>query len=109
MQFSAVQVTPPLTSAQGALVAVSLGQGVVGLFESKLPFKETDKYPLHTISRPLLIIGMLLVGGWQYVRTRLAKPPVLESSMDFMLLLLSNCNWMHCPHMEPVCDASKSL
>jgi len=49
---------------------VSLGEGVVGLFESKLPFKEIDKYPLHAMSRPLLIIGMLGVGGWQYVRTK---------------------------------------
>ncbi len=70
MQFAEAQVDPPLTAAQGALVAVSLGEGVVGLFESKLPFKEVDKYPMHAMSRPLLIIGMLLVGGWQYVRTR---------------------------------------
>lgn len=70
MQVADVQVDPPLTAAQGALVAVSLGDGVVGLFESKLPFKESDKYPLHAMSRPLLILGMLLVGGWQYVRTK---------------------------------------
>lgn len=70
MQFADAQVDPPLTTAQGSLVAVSLGEGVVGLFESKLPFKEIDKYPLHAMSRPLLIIGMLGVGGWQYVRTK---------------------------------------
>lgn len=64
------QADPPLTSAQGALVAVSLAGGIVGVFESKLPFREIDKYPLHTMSRPLLILGMLLVGGWQYVRTK---------------------------------------
>lgn len=68
--FADAQVDPPLTTAQGSLVAVSLGEGVVGLFESKLPFKEIDKYPLHAMSRPLLIIGMLGVGGWQYVRTK---------------------------------------
>ena len=62
MQFAEAQVDPPLTAAQGALVAVSLGEGVVGLFESKLPFKEVDKYPMHAMSRPLLIIGMLF--GW---------------------------------------------
>ena len=61
---------PPLTSAQGSLVAVSLGEGVVGLFESKLPFKETDRFPMHAMSRPLLILGMLSVGGWQYLRTK---------------------------------------
>ena len=60
----------PLTSASGPLVVVSLGEGVVGLFESKLPFTAIDRYPMHAMSRPLLIIGMLLVGGWQYVRTR---------------------------------------
>ena len=69
MQFVA-QADPPLTSAQGTLVAVSLAGGIVGLFESKLPFREVDKYPLHTTSRPLLILGMLVVGGWQYVRTK---------------------------------------
>ncbi|KAL0038832.1 hypothetical protein WJX79_009875 [Trebouxia sp. C0005] len=68
--FAEAQVEPPLTAAQGSLVAVSLGEGVVGLFESKLPFKESDRYPLHAMSRPLLIIGMLGVGGWQYVRTK---------------------------------------
>ncbi|DBB00195.1 TPA: hypothetical protein ACH3X1_014025 [Trebouxia sp. C0004] len=68
--FAEAQVDPPLTTAQGSLVAVSLGEGVVGLFESKLAFKEIDKYPLHAMSRPLLILGMLGVGSWQYVRTK---------------------------------------
>ena len=61
---------PPVTAVHGALVAVSLGDGVVGLFESKLPFQEAAIFPLHAMSRPLAIVAMLVVGGWQYVRTK---------------------------------------
>lgn len=70
LQFAQAQAIPPLAAAQGALLAVSLGQGAVGLFESQLPFREVNKYPLHAMSRPFLILGVLFVGGWQYVRTK---------------------------------------
>lgn len=68
--FGEASVLPPMAAAHGALVAVSLGDGVVGLFESKMPFKEPDLLPLHAMSRPLAILAMLLVGGWQYVRMK---------------------------------------
>ncbi|KAL3138593.1 hypothetical protein ABBQ32_006360 [Trebouxia sp. C0010 RCD-2024] len=64
------KVLPPVAAAHGAFVAVSLGDGVVGLFESRMPFKEPDLLPLHAMSRPLAILAMLLVGGWQFVRTK---------------------------------------
>lgn len=64
------EVLPPVAAAQGPLVAVSLGDGVVGLFESKMPFKEPDLLPLHAMSRPLAILAMIVVGGWQFVRTK---------------------------------------
>lgn len=70
LQFGEASVLPPMAAAHGALVAVSLGDGVVGLFESKMPFKGPDLLPLHAMSRPLAILAMLLVGGWQYVRTK---------------------------------------
>ena len=54
-------------------MAVSVGDGVVGLFESKLFFKESSKLPLQALSRPLLVVAMLVVGGWQYTRTRLVS------------------------------------
>ena len=70
LQFAEADVMPPLAAAQGSLVAVSLGDGIVGLFESKMPFKEPDLFPLHAMSRPLAILAMLVVGGWQFVRTK---------------------------------------
>ena len=70
LQFAEAHVIPPVAAAQGSLVAVSLGDGVVGLFESKLPFKEADPFPVYAMSRPLAILAMLLVGGWQFVRTK---------------------------------------
>lgn len=70
LQFAEADVSPPVAAAHGAFVAVSLGDGVVGLFESRMPFKEPDLLPLHAMSRPLAILAMLLVGGWQFVRTK---------------------------------------
>lgn len=70
LQFAETKVLPPVAAAQGPLVAVSLGDGVVGLFESKMPFKEPDLLPLHAMSRPLAILAMIVVGGWQFVRTK---------------------------------------
>ena len=70
LQFAEASVSPPVAAALGALLAVSLGDGVVGLFESRMPFKEPDLLPLHAMSRPLAILAMLLVGGWQFVRTK---------------------------------------
>lgn len=70
LQFAEKQVLPPVAAAQGPLVAVSLGDGAVGLFESKMPFKEPDLLPLHAMSRPLAILAMIVVGGWQFVRTK---------------------------------------
>lgn len=69
-QFAEAKVLLPVAAAQGPLVAVSLGDGVVGLFESKMPFKEPDLLPLHTMSRPLAVLAMIVVGGWQFVRTK---------------------------------------
>ena len=70
LQFAEAKVLPPVAAAQGLLVAVSLGDGVVGLFESKMPFKEPDLLPLHALSRPLAVLAMIVVGGWQFVRTK---------------------------------------
>lgn len=70
MQFAEAKVLPPVAAAQGPLVAVSLGDGVVGLFESQMPFKEPDLLPLHALSRPLAVLAMIVVGGWQFVRTQ---------------------------------------
>lgn len=61
---------PAVITAAGPFVGVSLGEGMVGLFESKLHFRESSKLPLNAMSRPLLIVAMLVVGGWQYVRTK---------------------------------------
>lgn len=70
LQLTEVKVLPPVAAAQGPLVAVSLGDGIVGLFESKMPFKEPDLLPLHAMSRPLAVLAMIVVGGWQFVRTK---------------------------------------
>lgn len=70
MQAESAHADPAVVAAAGAFVAVSLGQGVVGLFESKMPFRESSKLPLHAMSRPLLVVAMLVVGGWQYTRSK---------------------------------------
>lgn len=70
MQAESAHANPAVTAAAGPFVAVSLGQGVVGLFETKLPFREASKLPLNAMSRPLLIVAMLVVGGWQYTRSK---------------------------------------
>lgn len=82
-------------------MAVSVGEGVVGLFESKLFFKESSKLPLQALSRPLLVVAMLVVGGWQYTRTRWVYNDATRNNMGAYHMLQPKPAGVHplVPHL----------
>ena len=68
-----------LASSGYRLVLLGLGGGVVGMFESQLPFREAKPFEATLWTRPLLILGMGVVAYWQFSRMRSA--PLVSGSI----------------------------
>ena len=66
---------PPLIVAEDNLIAVTLPGGFVAVYEARLPFKAPLNLHLTQWTRPLFVLTMLVVGVWQYKRTRSAFLP----------------------------------
>ena len=75
---------PPLISAEDNLIAVTLPGGFVAVYEARLPFREPLNLHLTQWTRPLFVLTMLVVGVWQYKRSRsaLLPCPVLVRSVQ---------------------------
>ena len=70
----------PLIAAEDDLIAVTLPGGFVAVYEARLPFKAPLNLHLTQWTRPLFVLTMLVVGVWQYKRSRsgFLACPVLE-------------------------------
>ena len=65
----------PLIAAEDNLIAVTLPGGYVAVYEARLPFKAPLNLHLTQWTRPLFVLTMLIVGVWQYKRSRSAFLP----------------------------------
>ncbi|BDA44020.1 Uncharacterized membrane protein At1g75140 [Coccomyxa sp. Obi] len=61
---------PCLASSRYNLVILDLGKGMVGMFKSKLPFREPVSLQRDSWKRPLFAIAMFIVGCWQFSRLK---------------------------------------
>ncbi len=62
--------TPILASSRYNLVMAALGNGLVGIYKSKLPFREPVDLQTDSFRRPLYAILMAFVIYWQYSRMK---------------------------------------
>eukprot|EP00891_Asterochloris_glomerata_P000033 jgi/Astpho2/33/fgenesh1_pg.00001_%23_17_t len=74
----------PLIAAEDDLIAVTLPGGFVAVYEARLPFKAPLNLHLTQWTRPLFVLTMLVVGVWQYKRSRsgFLACPVLEQGEE---------------------------
>ena len=59
-----------VVAVHGELVVLGLGHGLVGIFSSQLPYQKPYELPLLKLSRPFAVLGMILVGVWQFTRAK---------------------------------------
>lgn len=85
-----------LASSGYRLVLLGLGGGLVGMFDSQLPFKEAKPFEATLWTRPLLILGMGVVAYWQFSRMRWAA--VIEHGTA-ACVARQPCN-MHAPEYD---------
>ena len=65
-----MQDAPCLATSRYNLVLLDLGKGKVGMFKSKLPFREPVSLQRDSWKRPLFAIAMAIVGCWQFARLK---------------------------------------
>ncbi|CAL8470006.1 g9548 [Coccomyxa elongata] len=61
---------PCLATSRYNLVVLDLGKGMIGMFKSKLPFREPVSLQRDSWKRPLFAIAMAIVGCWQFARVK---------------------------------------
>lgn len=59
-----------VVAVHGDLVVLGLGHGLVGIFSSQLPYKKPYELPLLKLTRPFAVLGMILVGVWQFTKAK---------------------------------------
>jgi hypothetical protein len=61
---------PVLATSRYNLVLIPLGKGLLGIYKSKLPFRQPVNLQTDGYKRPLFAIAMAIVGYWQFSRLK---------------------------------------
>ncbi|KAH7433880.1 hypothetical protein KP509_07G090900 [Ceratopteris richardii] len=99
-------VNPVIACNRERLIVLGFRDGYVGIYKSNLPVRRPGRFNSGSWSNPLIIIILMLVGGWHFFgKRREASVPINES--DILAVSQSNMRVGMDEHINALADSRR--